>query len=126
MIRYIFRKLGYGSIVLFGAVTVVFLLFNLKPGDPARMLGGQRADQAIVDAIRKDLGLDLPLYQQYLLYLNDLSPLSLHHPTNTASHILPRRYEVQLYCLAAVWGFTGFSSKNALLATLLSNQKKSS
>lgn len=78
MLRFITKRLGYGMLVLFGVVTVVFLLFTVLPGDPARMMLGQRADIASVDAIRHELGLDRPLYKQYLHYLNDLMPLSLH------------------------------------------------
>ena len=51
----------YGFLVLAGVVTVVFLLFNVLPGDPARMLMGQRADAESLKIIQKDLGLDQPL-----------------------------------------------------------------
>jgi ABC-type dipeptide/oligopeptide/nickel transport system permease component len=70
----------YGFLVLFGVITVIFFLFHTKPGDPARMLGGQNVNEEIIKTIRKDLGLDMPLYKQYLLYLNDLSPISIHSP----------------------------------------------
>lgn len=76
----------YGFLVLFGVITVIFFLFHTKPGDPARMLGGQNVNEEIINSIRRDLGLDLPLYKQYLLYLNDLSPISLHSD-NPDSHI---------------------------------------
>ena len=76
MIPYVTKKLLYSISVLFGIVTVVFLLFTALPGDPASLMLGQRADQSEVEMIRKDLGLDLPLSTQYLVYLNDLSPLS--------------------------------------------------
>jgi peptide/nickel transport system permease protein len=56
----------------------VFLLFNVLPGDPARMLMGQRADEESLRVIQKDLGLDQPLSTQFMMYLNDLSPLSVH------------------------------------------------
>lgn len=78
MLRFILRRLGYGVLVLFGVVTVVFILFNILPGDPARMMLGQRADISSVESIRKDLGLDKPLYTQYFNFLNDLSPISFH------------------------------------------------
>lgn len=71
--------------MLFGIVTVVFLLFAALPGDPARLMLGQRADQSEVEMIRKDLGLDLPLSTQYFVYLNDLSPLSLYNHVNSES-----------------------------------------
>ncbi len=78
MIRFLVRRVWYGLWVLFGVVTVVFLLFNVLPGDPARMMLGQRADISSVEAIQRDLGLDRPVHKQYLHYLNDLSPVSLH------------------------------------------------
>jgi hypothetical protein len=52
------------------------MLFHLLPGDPARMMLGQRADIASVEAINKDLGLDRPLIIQYLGFLNDVAPFS--------------------------------------------------
>ena len=87
MFRYIIRKIVYGFLVLFGVVTVIFILFNIKPGDPALMLGGQHSTKEIVETIRKDLGLDLPFHQRYLFYLNDLSPLSIHELEDTKSVI---------------------------------------
>lgn len=78
MLNYILKKIGYGILVIFGVVTLVFFLFNILPGDPARMMLGQRADEKSVEMIHKDLGLDKPLWQQYLNYLNDLSPISFH------------------------------------------------
>ncbi|MFL2570599.1 MAG: ABC transporter permease [Parvicellaceae bacterium] len=87
MFRYIIRKIVYGFLVLFGVVTVIFILFNIKPGDPALMLGGQHSTKEIVETIRKDLGLDLPFHQRYLFYLNDLSPLSIHELEDAKSVI---------------------------------------
>lgn len=78
MFTFLVKRLWYGLWVLFGVITLVFFLFTVLPGDPARMMLGQRADIASVEAIRKDLGLDRPVHQQYLHYLNDISPLSLH------------------------------------------------
>lgn len=79
MTGYIIKKLFYGLLVMYGVVTLIFLLFNALPGDPARMMLGQRSDPQALAAINKELGLDKPLWKQYLLYLNDLSPLSWHN-----------------------------------------------
>lgn len=87
MFRYIIRKIVYGFLVLLGVVTVIFVLFNIKPGDPSLMLGGQHSTPEIVQTIRKDLGLDLPFQKRYLFYLNDLSPISVHNVENTESII---------------------------------------
>ncbi|MBO7181048.1 MAG: ABC transporter permease, partial [Bacteroidales bacterium] len=71
------RKIGYGLLVMLGVITLIFALFNILPGDPARMMLGQNADQESIDMIHKELGLDKPLPIQYLDYLNDLSPIGM-------------------------------------------------
>ncbi len=78
MLRYALIRLMYGILVLFGVVTLIFFLFNVLPGDPARMMLGQRADIASVEAINRDLGRDKPLITQYFGFLNDVSPISFH------------------------------------------------
>jgi peptide/nickel transport system permease protein len=65
MATYIIRKLLYSILVLIGVITVTFCLMYVIPGDPARLMLGQRADIASIDAVRKQLGLDEPLYVQY-------------------------------------------------------------
>lgn len=82
MLNYLLRRLLNGLLVLFGVVTVVFFIFNIKPGDPARMLADQRSSPEALAAIRKDLGLELPLMTRYVLYLNDVSPLALMQRTD--------------------------------------------
>ncbi|TND03430.1 MAG: dipeptide/oligopeptide/nickel ABC transporter permease [Bacteroidetes bacterium] len=87
MVKFVLRKLLYGFLVLFGVITVVFVLFNVLPGDPALMMVGQRTDKASIDAINKDLGRDKPLFTQYIMYLNDLSFISVHETQNTDHHL---------------------------------------
>lgn len=76
MLRYIVKKILYGLLMMYGVVTLVFFLFTVLPSDPARMMMGQRSDLETEQAIRKEMGLDLPLGIQYVAYLNDVSPLS--------------------------------------------------
>jgi peptide/nickel transport system permease protein len=78
VLPFILKRLGYGLFVLLGVVLLVFTLFSLAGVDPARMTLGQRADLATVENVRREFHLDLPLHQQFALYLNDLSPLSFH------------------------------------------------
>ncbi|KTT26026.1 peptide ABC transporter permease [Pseudomonas oryzihabitans] len=59
-------------IVVIGVSLITFVISHLIPGDPARLIAGERASDAIVANIRHQLGLDLPLYQQYFRYMNDL------------------------------------------------------
>ena len=78
MVQFILNKFFYGILTLFGVVTVIFLLFNVLPGDPARMMLDQREDSEQLQNIRKKYGFDQSLTTQYFYYLNDVSPLSLH------------------------------------------------
>ncbi len=87
MAHFILKRLWYGLLVLLGVIVVVFFLFNVLPGDPARMMLGQRADVASVEAINRDLGRDKPLFLQFLNYLNDLSPVSLHNTSDRNSFL---------------------------------------
>ena len=85
MLRYALIRLMYGILVLFGVVTLIFFLFNILPGDPARMMLGQRADISSVEAINRDLGRDKSMIVQYVSFLNDVSPLSFHNTRSTTS-----------------------------------------
>ncbi len=77
MFAYIIKKTAYGLLVMLGVISLIFVLFNILPGDPARMMLGQNADQESIDMIHKELGLDKPLGIRYLVYLNDLSPVGI-------------------------------------------------
>ncbi|MEI6885635.1 MAG: ABC transporter permease [Bacteroidota bacterium] len=94
MIRFVIQRLGYGMLVLLGVIIVIFFLFNILPGDPARMMLGQRADSASVANLRKELGTDKPLPLQFAAYLNDLSPVSFHSCGNPSSSF---RYDTLKY-----------------------------
>ncbi|MCW9037434.1 ABC transporter permease [Altibacter sp.] len=76
--RYVLQKLGYALLTLFGVVTVIFLLFTILPGDPARMMLGQNESAQQIAVVKKKYGFDQPVPVQFLQYLNDLSPISLH------------------------------------------------
>ncbi len=78
MLQKLSRSILYSLLVAWGVVTVVFFLFNVLPGDPARMMLGQRSDLATLELIREEMGFNESKGKQYLRYLNDLSPLSLH------------------------------------------------
>lgn len=78
MLKLIFQKVGYALITVFGVVTVIFFLFSVLPGDPAQMMLGQNETQEQLQKQKEKYGFDKPISQQYLLYLNDLSPLSWH------------------------------------------------
>lgn len=78
MFKFIFKRLFYGFLVIFGVLIVVFFIFHALPGDPVAMMVGQRSDVATREVIEKELGLNKPLPTQLAHYLNDVSIISLH------------------------------------------------
>ncbi|WP_353103895.1 ABC transporter permease [Myroides odoratus] len=78
MLTYFIKKMCYALLTLWGVVSVVFFLFTILPGDPARMMLDQNESAEQLLAIKKKYGFDQPISKQYVLYLNDLSPISLH------------------------------------------------
>ena len=67
------RQRCWGLILVVAGVCVItFIISHLSPGDPARLLAGDRASDEIVRHIRQQLGLDLPLWQQFARYVDAL------------------------------------------------------
>jgi ABC-type dipeptide/oligopeptide/nickel transport system permease component len=69
MLTYLARRVGWAVVVLLVVSMLTFLLGYLVPADPARVIAGPNAPQFVVDQIRRQLGLDDPLYVQYLRFL---------------------------------------------------------
>ena len=124
MIRFVVKRLLYGLLVLLGVVTLVFFLFNILPGDPARMMLGQRADQESIDIINRDLGRDKPVGLQYLNYLNDLAPISLHNNDAPTSYfyLTPDKYAP--YTTLLMVGSTSVVLKAPYLRRSYQSQRK--
>ncbi|GAA2953322.1 ABC transporter permease [Streptomyces enissocaesilis] len=71
--RYVARRLLQMIPVFIGSTLLVFLMMYALPGDPVRALAGEQAvDPAQIAQMKKDLGLDLPIWQQYWNYLTGL------------------------------------------------------
>lgn len=78
MLAFTLEKSISGLLTLFGVATIIFFLFNVLPGDPAQMVLDQNASEVQLTKVKKKYGFDMPIGKQYLIYLNDLSPVSLH------------------------------------------------
>jgi peptide/nickel transport system permease protein len=77
MFRLLLTRLGSALVVVLGVCTLVFLLIHLVPGDPVEAMLGENAQVADREALRQALGLDRPLGEQYLAYLQRLARLDL-------------------------------------------------
>lgn len=67
--RLLLHRLAYSIFVLWGALTIVFIVVRLVPGDPAQMMLGSEGTQAEIAALRHQMGLDRPLLVQYARYI---------------------------------------------------------
>ena len=69
---YVLRRLGFAAVSLLGVLVITFLISHVVPGDPAVIAAGRIADPKVVEHIRKEMGLDKPVYQQFVIYLDRL------------------------------------------------------
>lgn len=72
LLNYGLKRLLYSVPVLIGVTLLVFIISHAIPGDPARMMAGQKASREAVENLRHSLGLDRPLPEQYLRYVAGL------------------------------------------------------
>ncbi|QMV03284.1 ABC transporter permease subunit [Devosia sp. D6-9] len=77
MLSYTIRRLVILALSLLVAAAVLFILLRLLPGDPANALLSVGADPAQIEAARKEVGSDLPLFQQFLHFLSSLARFDL-------------------------------------------------
>lgn len=85
--------------VVFLITIIVFMMLRLIPGDPVTAVVGETATDEDIARVRKELGLDEPLWLQYAYYMRDLAQLDLGESTRfdvPATDILPRRFRVTL------------------------------
>lgn len=75
--RFALRRAFRAVILLMVVVTVVFFVFRLAPGDPARLVAGLGASEEAVATVRAQMGLDQPLVVQYVQYVKGLLHLKL-------------------------------------------------
>jgi peptide/nickel transport system permease protein len=109
MIRYIAGRLLLIVPVLFGVSIVVFMLIRLIPGNPAIAILGEHATPELIARVQKQLGLNLPLWRQYLLFLGHVSRgdfgLSFFYQESVSTLTMERiPVTLTLICYAALIG----------------------
>jgi len=91
--RYLTRRLVLTIPVLLGVATLVFSLIHLIPGDPAQAMLGEGASEADVVQLRRQLGLDRPLAEQYFAFLVGLARADLGTSLRTGTPVLSQIVE---------------------------------
>jgi len=89
MIPYVFWRIVRIVPVVFVVVTLIFGLFRLVPGDPARLIAGSSATQESVERVRTQLGLDKPIAMQYVTYLGGIVQGRMGYSGVYRSDVLP-------------------------------------
>ncbi len=99
MLAYIIRRLLSMGVSLLGVSLLVFFMVHLIPGDAALAILGERATEAALTELRKEIGLDRPLYQQYAKFLWDIARLDLGRSFKTKQPVIE---EIKRYFPATV------------------------
>jgi peptide/nickel transport system permease protein len=73
MLRFILRRVLFAIPSLFGLLVLTFFLIRVVPADPAAALAGENATPVQVAEIRRQYGLDRPLYEQFVIYLGQVA-----------------------------------------------------
>ena len=106
LLKYIISRLALFPIMLWIISSLVFILLRIAPGDPVDAILGTRANEFARESLRIKLGLDKPLINQYLEYLNDLMHGNLGLSLNTQepvkviiSKALPASIELAIFAI---------------------------
>lgn len=88
MLRFSVQRLASGLLTALIVVSVTFFIIRLVPGDPATAMAPPNATPAQVDTVRENLGLDEPLWRQYVIYLEQIASLDLGTSIRTNQPVL--------------------------------------
>ncbi|MEZ4612674.1 MAG: ABC transporter permease [Caldilineaceae bacterium] len=89
-VRYILQRLLLTVVVLLGVTFIVFLIIQLVPGDPARVVLGVQANEQNVAALRERMGLNEPFFVQYWNWLTGVLRGDWGRSLITGQPVLPQ------------------------------------
>ncbi|MGH2397415.1 MAG: ABC transporter permease, partial [bacterium] len=88
MLVYIVRRLLLAALAIAGVLVITFFLTHVIPGDPVAAILGPQARESTIREMRQRLGLDRPIYEQFLLYVNRLARGDLGNSIATRRPVL--------------------------------------
>jgi peptide/nickel transport system permease protein len=87
MFNYIIRRTLYMIPIIIGVTMLTFVLFNVFGGNPALQAAGKHASAAEIEILKHEMGLDLPIYQQYFFYLKQIVTFDFGRSWSTKQEI---------------------------------------
>ncbi len=87
MLKYLLKRIALLIPTLIGVATLVFAMVALSPGDPARVMLGERANKEQLEKLRSELGLDRPLIEQYGIYMKNMVQLDFGESIKTGRKV---------------------------------------
>jgi peptide/nickel transport system permease protein len=87
MLKYLLKRISLLIPTLIGVATLVFAMVALSPGDPARVMLGERANKEQLEKLRSELGLDRPLIEQYGIYMKNMVQLDFGESIKTGRKV---------------------------------------
>lgn len=125
MLTFLIRRFLQMIPVMIGVTLAVFLMMHLIPGDPAQIMAGERADEAQVEQMRENLGLNDPLYEQYFRYVANAIQGDLGTSIRTNRPVVNEIFDSRLWITMelAFWG-TVLAVILGLIAGIISATRK--
>jgi len=107
--NYIGQRFFFAALVILGVTFAVFIIIQLVPGDPARVILGVQANEESVAALRERLGLNEPFFEQYFTWLGNAFQGDLGDSLITGQEVAPQIMDrlpatVQLSVMALLIG----------------------
>ncbi|MFN8591928.1 MAG: ABC transporter permease [Thermomicrobiales bacterium] len=122
MVGYLFNRIVQSIPVLIGVTLVVFAMMHIAPGDPAQAMLGPMATEENLAAIRHQLGLDRPLWAQYVTWVGNAARGDLGESISMATPVRPEvmtRFGASLLLGAAAFAIAGITGIVIGVATAL-------
>lgn len=73
MLRYVLKRIAIAVVIVWGVLTLTFVMIHLAPGDPSSVYVRPEISKRTLETVRRQMGLDLPLGQQYLRWMRELA-----------------------------------------------------
>ena len=116
LLTYLLKKIFYAILIVLGSSILTFILFNLVVGDPTLVLLGKHATPEARAILREELGLNQPLYVQYLDLLRSVFTFQFGHSWSSKQNILTMLKEGM--CISLTVTVPSFVIANTLLVVV--------